>query len=163
MFELAFPPIPTLSPKVFALSGEAPIRALIRYHHERLRKSSIGYLFPADQERFAAVIERAADFIVATAAGLSRHDPSQVHIWLRAQHFPITIDESARNVWLAELLCAFDDAGFPDEARLEYWSWVEALSIFMINRRTMITQPPRYTLAEAQTALRPFMGVSRGK
>jgi hypothetical protein len=59
------------------------------------------------------------------------------------------------------MLGAFEDVGFPDEARLEYWNWVEALSIRAISRRTMIGQPRRYPLAEAPTALRPFMGASR--
>jgi hemoglobin len=157
-FDLAFPSIPCPSPTAFAGAGEAALRALVRCHHERLRNSSIGHLFPADPSRFAAVVERIADFVADTTIGAGRSTQSQVYTWLRAQHFPITIDETARNVWLAKLLLAFDDIGFPDEARREYWNWVEALSILVINRRTMITQPRRYPLADAAVALSPFMG-----
>lgn len=157
MSDLEFPSVPSLSPMLFAVVGEVSLRALVRCHHERLRNSSIGHLFPADQDRFTAVVERIADFFVGSAAGLSKFAQSHGSLWLRAQHFPITIDETARNVWLAEILCAFDDVGFPDEARLEYWDWVEALSIFVINRRTMITQPRRYSLAEAPMALSSLM------
>ncbi|MCX7172824.1 MAG: globin [Proteobacteria bacterium] len=163
MFDLAFPSIPSLSPSLFAVVGEASLRGLVRRHHERLRNSSIGHLFPSDQDRFTAVVEQIANFIVKTAAGLSTFGQSHGHLWLRAQHLPITIDETARNVWLAEMLCALDDVGFPDEARLEYWNWVEALSILVINRRTMITQPRRYPLAEASIALSPFMHARRGR
>ena len=157
-FDLAFPPIPSPSPLVFAIAGEALLRALVRCHHDRLRDSSIGYLFPADPKHFSAVVERIGDFVVAAAAGTPRAEQPQGHIWLRTQHLSITIDETARNVWLAKMLVAFDDVGFPDAARLEYWNWVEALSILVINRRTMITQPRRYPLADAAIALRAFMG-----
>jgi len=162
MFDLAFPSIPSLSPGIFAVVGEASLRALVRCHHERLRNSSVGHLFPADQKRFTVVVERIADFFVKSAAGSSNFAQAHGHLWLRVKHLPVTIDETARNVWLAELLCAFADVGFSDEARLEYWNWVEALSIAVINRRTMITQPRRYPLAEAPVALSPFMHRAAG-
>jgi hemoglobin len=155
--DLAFPSIPWPSPEFLAAIGEATLHALVKCHHERLRKSSIGPLFPADPKRFDAVVERIGNAIVATVQGASRIAESNGHIWLRAQHFPLAIDESARNVWLAEMLGAFDDVGFPDGARLEYWNWVEALSIVVINRRTMISQPRRYPFAGARETLSPFM------
>ncbi|MDD5250194.1 MAG: hypothetical protein PHY45_14510 [Rhodocyclaceae bacterium] len=159
-FDLAFPPVPAPSPAVLEAAGAAALRALVARHHARLRQSSIGYLFPAHPHHFSAVVERIADFVVAATIGAARPAPSQGYTWLRAQHLPITIDETVRNVWLAALLVAFDDVGFPAAARLEYWNWVEALSILVINRRTMITQPRRYPLADAAIALRPFMGAN---
>ena len=157
-FDLAFPPIPSPPPTLFAVVGEATLRALVKRHHDRLRDSSVGCLFPADPDHFAAVVERIGQFIVEETAGAARLAQAQGQTWLRAQHLPITIDETARNVWLAKLLLAFDDVGFPAAARLDYWNWMEALSILIINRRTMVTQPRRYPLADAATALRPFMG-----
>ncbi|MBI4986710.1 MAG: globin, partial [Rhodocyclales bacterium] len=149
MIDLEFPPLPTPAPAVFAALGEAPLRELVRIHHDRLRASGVGHLFPAESKHFAAVVDRIADYFVATAAGPSAFTRAHGPTWLRSQHFPITIDETARNIWLAELLIAFDEAAFPEAARLAFWNWVEALSIFLINRRTMITQPRRYPLAEA--------------
>lgn len=143
--------------------GEALLRALIRRQHERLRNSSIGNLFPADPERFAAIVERIATFVIDTIGAAPTIAQSAGLTWFRARHLPITIDETARNVWLAAMLGAFDDVGFPDEGRLELWNWVEALSIRAINRRTLIGQPRRYSLAEAPTALRPFSSAGRLK
>lgn len=162
MFDLALPSTPALSPRLLTVAGEALLRELVRCHHERLRNSSVGHLFPADRDRFTAVVEKIAEFFIKSAAGLSEYAQSHGHLWLRTQHFPITIDETARNVWLAELLCAFDDVGFPDEARLECWNWVEVLSIAVINRRTMLTQPRRYPLTEAPLALSRYMHAKRG-
>jgi hemoglobin len=162
-FDLAFPPIPIPSPSVLAAVGEALLRQLIRRQHERLRNSSIGNLFPADPDNFSAVVERIATFVVETLSGSPRIAQSHGATWFRARHLPITIDETARNVWLAAMLFALEDVGFPEEARLEFWNWVEALSIRAINRRTMIGQPRRYPLAEAQTALRSFSSASQRK
>jgi hemoglobin len=155
-FDLAFPPIPLPSPRVLAVAGEPLLRQLIRCQHERLRASSIRNLFPADPGNFAAVVERIGNFVIEIVSGSPQTAQSRLLTWFRARHLPITIDETARNVWLAAMYFAFDDVGFPDEARLEFWNWVEALSIRAVTRRTMINQPRRYPLDEAATALRPF-------
>jgi hemoglobin len=162
-FDLAFPPIPNPSSGVLVQVDEVSLRALIRCQHERLRNSSIGNLFPADPASFSAIVDRIATFAAETIGVAPRVARSQELTWFRARHLPITIDETARNVWLAAMLDAFDDVGFPAEARLELWNWVEALSIRAINRRTMIGQPRRYSLAEAPTALRPFSSAGRPK
>lgn len=162
-FDLAFPPIPAPSPGVFAGVEEVLLRELIRCQHERLRNSSIGRLFPADPDSFSAVVERIGTFVVETVNGSPRIAQFRGPTWFRTRHLSITIDETARNVWLAAMLFAFDDVGFPEAARLEVWNWVEALSIRAINRRTMLGQPRRYPLAEAMTALGPFSSASRQK
>jgi hemoglobin len=156
-FDLVFPPTPTPAPSVLAAVGEAALRELVRHHHERLRQSSIGDLFPADPKRFSAVVERIADFVVEMTGDSPQFVESHGPIWFRTRHLPLTIDETARNVWLGALLASFEDVGFPEQARLEFWNWVEALSIRAITRRTMVGQPRRYPLAEAPTMLGPFI------
>jgi hemoglobin len=156
-FDLAFPLTTIPSPSVLADVGEAALRDLVRRHHERLRQSSIGELFPADPKHFSAVVERIADFIVKMTGGSPQFVESHGPTWFRARHLPLTIDETARNVWLGALLSSFEDVGFPEQARLEFWNWVEALSIRAITRRTMVGQPRRYPLAEAPTMLAPFI------
>lgn len=157
---MVFPSIPSPSPSVFTAVGDAALRTLVRSHHERLRRSSIGDLFPRDPDRFAAVVDKIATFVVETTRGSPQFARSHGLTWFRTRHLPLTIDETARNVWLGALLVTFDEVGFPEEARLEFWNWVEAFSIRAITRRTMIGQPRRYPLAEAPTALRAFMGPS---
>lgn len=156
-FDLAFPPIPSPSSGRLAAVGEAALRRLVERHHERLRDSSVGRLFPADRRSFDAVMDRIGDFVVEAVSGSSPLVAANDYTWLRAQHLSITIDETARNVWLAQLLATFDDVQFPADARADFWAWAEALSIMLINRRTMITQPRRYPFADAAAALRPFL------
>lgn len=155
--DLVFPMPPVPSPDFLATVGEDALRALVHCHHDLLRRSSIGDLFPRDPQRFAAVVERIATFIVESVGGLPEHSTPGGLTWFRSRHLPLTIDETARNVWLSALLVAFDDVRFPAAARLEFWSWVEALSIRAITRRTMVGQPSRYSLEDASAALRPFV------
>lgn len=159
--DLVFPLPPAPAPAKFAGVGEEPLRELVRYHHELLRRSSIGDLFPRDPKRFAAVVERIAAFIVETTKGSPEIAQTHGLTWFRSRHLPLTIDETARNVWLGALLATFEAVDYPEAARVELWNWVEALSIRAITRRTMVGQPRRYPLAEAPEALRPFVESAR--
>jgi len=159
--DLEFPPVPFPSRRVFAVAGESRLRALVKRHHERLRDTSVGHLFPRDPSRFVLGIEKSADFIVEATGGPTRYTASNGPSCMRTQHFAFTIDETARDIWLAQMLLTLDDVGLPEEIRLEFWNWVEAMSIRMINRRTMRAQPNRYPLEEAQKALLPFMTTGR--
>lgn len=159
--DLQVPPIPLPSPNVAHRAGEALLRALVERHHERLRDSCLSPLFPIDPGRFAEGIRRAADYVVETCGGPRRTVGDGQESSMRGSHFHHTIDESAREVWLAELLLAFDDVSFPRELRPTIWNWLEAFSVRMINRRTTFAQPDHYPFSQAAQRLRPFMGTRR--
>lgn len=159
--DLIFPASPPPAAAALANFGEEALRELVRHHHALLRQSSIGDLFPRDQKRFDAVVEHIAEFVVNSTFGRPEGVGARGLTWFRSRHLPLTIDETARNVWLGALLTAFDDVDCPAAARLEFWNWVEALSIRAITRRTMVGQPRRYPLAEAHEALRPFVVSTR--
>lgn len=155
--DLEFPPVPFPSNRVFAMAEEPRLRALVKRHHERMRDTSVGQLFPQDPVRFAAGIERAADFLVESVGGPARYTMRNGPSCMRTTHFAFTIDEQARDIWLAQMLLSLEDVGFPNEIRMEFWNWVEAMSMRMINRRTMRAQPNRYSWSEAAVKLFPFM------
>lgn len=159
--DLIFPMPPLPSPTVFVAVGDESLRELVRFHHELLRRSSIGDLFPRDPKRFHAVVEHIAEFVVNSIFGRPEGVGTRGLTWFRTRHLPLTIDETARNVWLGALLAAFDEVDYPDAARVELWNWVEALSIRAITRRTMVGQPRRYPLVDAPEALRPFVESAR--
>lgn len=152
--ELDCPPVPFPSRRVFAAAGERLIRALVRRHHERLRVSAVAALFPTEPAAFSALVERSADYFVEACGGSAYFTSSQGKPCMRGRHFPFTIDERAREVWLEQLWLAFDDVDFPAAVRREFWDWVEPFSIRMINRRTHRTQPRRFAFdAVAATLL----------
>lgn len=159
--DLIFPMPPLPAPASFAAAGEESLRGLVRFHHELLRRSSIGDLFPRDPKRFDSVVEHIAEFVVNSIFDRPEGVGTRGLTWFRTRHLPLTIDETARNVWLGALLASFEEVGYPDAARVELWNWFEALSIRAITRRTMVGQPRRYPLAEAPEALRPFVESAR--
>ncbi|MGO9632862.1 MAG: globin [Steroidobacteraceae bacterium] len=146
--ELEFPPVPFPSRRIIELAGASTLRALVLRHHQRLYETPLRALFPANRERFLAGVARAADYAIETCGGPRYFTSRRGKPCMRRRHYPFTIDEAAREVWLRELWLAFDDVGFPAQLRREYWEWVEAFSIRMINRRTQRAQPRRFPFAD---------------
>ncbi len=152
-YELQCPRVPFPSRRIFEGAGEPMLRALVFRHHQRLYESPLRTLFPADRRRFLAGVTRAADYAVETSGGPKYFTSHHGKPRMRGRHFPFLIDETAREIWLAELWLAFDDVGFPARLRQEYWEWVEAFSIRMINRRTQRAQPRRYPFRDVPSTL----------
>ena len=152
-YELECPRVPFPSRRIFEVAGERMLRALVLRHHQRLSETPLRTLFPADSKRFLAGVTRAADYAVETSGGPKYYTPHHGKSCMRKRHFPFTIDEAAREIWLRQLWLAFDDVGFPAQIREEYWDWVESFSIRMINRRTQRAQPQRYPFREVPVTL----------
>ena len=152
-FEMEFPRVPFPSRRIFEVAGETILRSLVLRHHERLYETPLRALFPADRQRFIGAATRAADYAVETCGGPHYFTSSRGKPCMRKRHYPFTIDESAREVWLRQLWLAFDDVGFPAQIRQEYWEWVEPFSIRMINRRTQRAPPQRYPFADVPHTL----------
>lgn len=147
--ELDFPEVQFPTPRVLSMSGEAGLRALVFRHHELLRASEIGHLFASSDAEFAKVIGHVANFVIEACGGARNYSEARGSTCMRTRHFPFTVDEHGREVWLANLYRAIVETGLPVEVREEYWSWLEAMSIRMINRRTTKAQPVRVDWAQA--------------
>lgn len=154
--EMEMPEVPFPSARILAIAGADQLRQLVRHHHGLLRKSSIGHLFAADEAEFAALVERIADYVVEICGGPARFTPAHGNACMRTRHFPFTIDENDREVWLEKLLQATDETSFPEALREEYWAWMEPFTIRMINRRTTKAQPVRLPYALARQRFGSF-------
>lgn len=148
--DFVFPEVKFPSKKVYLAAGEELLRKLVEVHHENLMKSKIHYLFPTSHEKLRSLIERSADFVVEMCGGppyytLTRGEPK-----MRARHFSVTIDEKAREIWLACYKHALKDVHFPLSVLEEFWQWIESFSIRMINRRTTLEPPRRVPYSEIQ-------------
>lgn len=148
--DLDFPPVTFPSSRMIGDVGEAKLREVVRRHHELLRSSAIAGMFASDDAEFAALVERVGDFVVESCGGPATFSAQNGTTCMRTRHFPFSIDESAREVWLDLLFQAMVDTGFPEMAREDYWNWLEAMSIRMINRRTSKAQAVRVSFAVAQ-------------
>lgn len=146
--DLEFPAIPFPTSRIYRVAGEALLRALVRRHHALLRASALRGLFSPDEEAFARLVDKISDFVVQACGGAPSYTETHGDGCIRSRHFPVTIDETSRDVWLELLWRAFDDVQFPNELREEYWAWVEAMSVRLINRRTQREQPTRRSYAD---------------
>ncbi len=145
--DFVYPEVPFPSNALCHSWGEENIRDMVRYHHALLRKSAIGNLFPADDAAFTAATERTADFFVEALGGEPHYTPSHGHPALRMRHFHITIDEKGREIWLMMYKKTINDLEMPFQHIEAFWSWIEPLSIRMINRRTTVNDIPRHPFA----------------
>jgi hemoglobin len=152
--ELILPAVSFPSRRVLDIAGEERLRQVVRRHHALLMAGPIAELFPKDPWVFAKLADKVADFVVESCGGASAYSEQNGGICMRTRHFPFSIDERARETWLAALFQAMEDMDFPVEVREEYWNWLEAFSVRMINRRTMKVQPVRipYVLAQLRFA-----------
>ncbi|VVM04616.1 Group 2 truncated hemoglobin YjbI [Methylacidimicrobium tartarophylax] len=150
--DFVFPDVPFPSPRIFAATGEEALRLLVHRHHEYLLKSPIHYLFPPDKEALEKLVRRAADFVVEMCGGPRYYTSTRGEPRMRSRHFPTTIDERAREVWLICYRDALKEAGFPLPILEEFWNWIEPFSIRMVNRRTTWDPPRRVPFSSIQDA-----------
>lgn len=142
--DFVFPAVIFPSNQLFLSWGEENIRKMVAYHHNLLRKSAIGDLFPKDNAKFEFATAKTADFFVEALGGGKEFSSKYGHPALRMRHFQMTIDEKAREIWLMMYKKTIKDVKMPDEFVEEFWNWIEALSIRMINRRTNVYDIPRF-------------------
>ena len=148
--EMELPAVPFPSTRVLAVAGAQGLRTLVRRHHQLLRGSSIGHLFSQDEAAFAALVARVEDYVLEVCGAAAEFSQTEGSTCMRTRHFPFSIDEAARDIWLSCLWQALYDVGFAGEIREEYWDWMEAFSVRMVNRRTTKAQPLRIPYAAAK-------------
>ncbi|KIE58002.1 globin [Methylacidiphilum kamchatkense Kam1] len=146
--DFIFPEVIFPSERVFKIAGEELLRKLVLRHHENLLKSQIFYLFPTDKAGMEKLVKRSADFVVEMCGGPSYYTASRGEPRMRSRHFSVTIDEKAREVWLACYKYALKEVNFPFSVLEEFWQWIESFSIRIINRRTTLEPPRRIPFAE---------------
>ena len=144
MIDIIFPSVQFPSNKIFHAIGEEKIREIVAYHHDLLRKTKAGKLFPANEEAFKMNVDTTADFFVQALGGGDVFTSQHGEPRLRMRHFKIPIDESDREIWLAMYKKTLKELGFPREHLEEFWNWIEPLSIRMINRRTNMDSIQRH-------------------
>ncbi|MDR2689693.1 MAG: hypothetical protein LBB76_08050 [Azoarcus sp.] len=149
--DLEYPSVDFPPSGFIAEVGETALRALVLRHHTLLRQhAEIGHLFARDDKVFAERVAKIADYIVEACGGPSAYsDAEGSDVCIRTRHFPFEIDERAREIWLEKLFVALGETQFSLLAKQTYWTWLEAMSIRMINRRHAKAQPTRIGFDEA--------------
>ncbi|WP_419769282.1 MAG: globin [Candidatus Marinarcus sp.] len=144
MIDFVYPPVPFPPKAIFEEFGEENIINMVSHHHGLLKKSAIKDLFTKDEKEFEIVNQRAAEFFMEALGGGERYTSKHGHPHLRSRHFPFTIDEHGRDVWLMFYKKTLKDVNFPKKHIQAFWEWIESMSLRMINRRTTMEPPMRY-------------------
>lgn len=149
--DMIFPELFFPSNKTYLALGEAKIREVVKVHHDLVRQSKIGHLYPQDDALFTEATQKIEDFFVQMLGGADLYTSKQGHPKLRNRHFPFEVTESGRDIWLMSFRKALKQCAIPKELLPEIWNWVEAISIRMINRRTSMEMVKRYPFESIQS------------
>ncbi len=144
MVDILFPESRFPTSRVGKVAGFPAITALVMRHHELIWNSPLRQVFGNNPDHFREAAERTARFHVEVCGGEKSYTGERGQPKLRERHFPFTITERDREMWLELYIQALIDVSFPLEVMEEYWQWIESLSIRMINRRTTFDQPKRF-------------------
>ena len=125
--DFIFPAVIFPTNKLYYTWGEENIRKMVSYHHNLLRKSSVGHLFPKDDVKFEFATAKTADFFIEALGGEKIYSSVHGHPALRMRHFKMTIDEKGREIWLMMYKKTIKDLAMPAEFINEFWEWIEPL------------------------------------
>jgi len=119
--------------EVFTSVGEEGFTRLVRAFYARVPGDAIlGPMYPAGD--LAGAEARLRDFLIGRFGGPPRYIEQRGHPRLRMRHLPFTIDQAARDRWMALMDRALDEARLPEEATSLLREFFHAMATFMINR-----------------------------
>lgn len=127
------PPVPNPPKEVLEALGEAAIVALTRRWHGRLKASAIGFMY-ADGEGFERGVYGVSAFLIQAMGGPDRFAQEFGDPMLPKRHQPFPIDQTARDLWLAELKNALNDCAVPEALQKALIGWLSPFSLRLINR-----------------------------
>lgn len=124
------------SQEIYAAMGEAQIFRMLEDFYRELERSALRGMFPADM---VAASRKSAAFFVGLLGGPPLYQQRYGSPMLRARHLPFSIDETARQEWLASfdrvLANAEAEYGFPAQHLEGFRTFLREFSGWMVNAR----------------------------
>ena len=115
--------------------GEDQIFRMLEDFYRELEKSSLRGMFPPD---VVAASRKSAAFFVGLLGGPPLYQQRYGSPMMRARHMPFSIDEVARQEWLAVFNRVLDDApanyGFPPQHLEGFRTFLREFSGWMVNK-----------------------------
>lgn len=122
------------SPEIYAAMGEANIFKMLEDFYGELAQSSLRAMFPQDM---VTASHKSAAFFVGLLGGPPLYQQRYGSPMMRARHLPFTIDEAARQEWLACFERVLDQAvetyDFPAEHLPGFRAFLHGFSGWMVN------------------------------
>ena len=118
---------------VYGAIGEEGFARLVRAFYAQVPDDDLlGPMYPADD--LAGAEERLRDFLIGRFGGPARYVEQRGHPRLRMRHMPFTIDEPARNRWVANMDRALDAAQLPAAVTALLREFFHSTATFLRNR-----------------------------
>lgn len=131
------PRVEAPSKEIYDKMGEANIFLMMADFYGELEQSDIRYMFPRDMQKAA---EKSAAFFVGLLGGPPLYHMRYGNPMMRARHLPFSIDEAARQEWLAcferTLARAVTEYDFPAEDLPQFRQFLEGFSTWMVNTKS---------------------------
>jgi len=125
---------PGPSREIYGIMGEENIFKMISDLYTELEQSEVRKLFPADMQEAS---KKSALFFIGLLGGPPLYLEKYGSPRMRARHLPFTIDESARQVWLACFDRVLENADvkyqFPQQHLAGFKEFLKSFSAWMIN------------------------------
>jgi len=119
--------------EVYGLIGEDGFARLVRGFYAQVPSDPIlGAMYPAHD--LAGAEQRLRDFLVGRFGGPPRYIEQRGHPRLRKRHMPFTLDQDARDRWVALMDNALDDAALPAEVTLLLREFFATTATFLRNQ-----------------------------
>ena len=110
-----------------AVGGEPTFRGIVARFYELVATDEIlRPLYP--EEDLAPAEERLRLFLIQRWGGPTSYTDLRGNPRLGARHLPFRIGPTARDAWLRAMRVAVDEAGLPEDERLELWEYLEAVA-----------------------------------
>jgi hemoglobin len=118
--------------KVYEQIGEDGFRRLVDGFYRRLADDLV--LRPMYPEGdLAPAARRLRLFLMQYFGGPGTYGEERGHPRLRMRHAPFPIDQTARDVWVRNMLAALDEAAIPEPSRSILQAYFEGTATRMIN------------------------------
>jgi hemoglobin len=119
---------------LYARIGEEGFTRLVRAFYAQVPTDEIlGAMYPKDD--LIGAEARLRDFLIGRFGGPPRYVEQRGHPRLRMRHMPFSINQSARDRWVALMDRALIAAALPPDVTAELRAFLHETATFMMNRK----------------------------
>jgi len=116
-------------------------RAMMDDFYHILVESDIANFFPQDEEGLRKVIEHNTKYFIEISGGPKDYSKMMGHVDQVKMHEPFSIPDKARIEWLGCFKEVIEKQDVSDEAKQQFWNYLETHSKHMVNVPTKIRLP----------------------